>query len=141
MIEIASLQQGLMMLIGTAFPRRCGNCGRVYKSYDEFISKAKPVVRQNDLKVISNDVGNPAAELNRRCVCGSTMLELVQERRSLTPEGRERRVVFDQLLGTLTQIGWSEIDARAALLKTMNGEKSERLVALLKMDLYEKLNN
>lgn len=139
MKEIASLQQGLMMLIGTAFPRRCANCGRVYKTLEEFISKAKPLPRTHSLKAIPDEVGNPASELNRSCVCGSTVLELVQERRALTPEGRKRRKIFGELMETLMQLGWSENDARAALLKTMNGEKSERLVALLKMDFYEKI--
>lgn len=136
MKEIASLQQGLMTLIGTAFPRRCVNCGRVYKSLDEFISHAKPVKRLASLKVIS-DEKNPAVELHRQCECGSAMLELVQERRALTPEGRKRRKIFGELMENLKKLGWSEGDARAALLKTLNGEKSERLVALLKMDTRE----
>lgn len=140
MKEIASLQQGLMTLIGTAFPRRCSNCGRVYESLDQFLNHAKPLPRHNELKVIGNE-GNPAAGLNRSCVCGSTMLELVQERRDLSEEGEKRRRVFGQLMGILKEMGWSENDARSALIKTMNGEKSERLAALLKMSLYEKMED
>lgn len=136
MKEIASLQKGIMTLIGTAFPRRCVHCGRVYKSLDEFMSHAQPVKADSILKAIS-DKNNPAIELNRQCECGSAMLELVQERRSLTPEGRKRRKVFGELMVTLQRLGWSEGDARSALLKTMNGEKSERLVALLKMEVCE----
>ena len=136
MREIASLQKGLITLIGTAFPRRCATCGRVYKSLDEFMSHAQPVKDAYSLKAISDD-NNPAMELNRRCECGSAMLELVQERRSLTPEGRKRRKIFGELMGNLQKLGWSEGDARAALLKTLNGEKSERLVALLKMEVCE----
>ena len=138
MREIASLQQGLMTLIGTAFPRRCSNCGRVYESLEDFLNHAKPIPRQHELKVIGNE-GNPAAGLNRSCECGSTMLELVQERRDLSSDGKKRRQIFGQLMGILKEMGWSENDARSALIKTMNGEKSERLTALLKMDLYEKM--
>ena len=69
------------------------------------------------------------------------MLELVQERRDLSAEGKKRRKIFGQLMGILKEMGWSENDARSALTKTMNGEKSERLAALLKMDLYEKMED
>lgn len=135
MSAIISLQQGLTMLLDTAFPCRCSSCGRVYESLDDFVSHAEPIPKTRGLKAMSAAMASPIEALNRRCACGSTMQQLVQERRSLTPEGRRRRKVFGELMALLASEGWAESDARAALLMTMRGEKSERLSALMRKEI------
>jgi hypothetical protein len=126
------LLRGLQQLAAGAFPRTCPTCGRVYKDFDQFLHDTQPLARHSGLKEVEEEDCSLAVEVYRNCVCGSTLMDLAQDRRDESEEGRKRRSEFEAMLLKLTQRGMAEEVAHAELLKLMHGEVSTVIEQQLK---------
>jgi hypothetical protein len=124
------LFEGLRALAKTAFPKRCNNCGQLYDSEQDFITRTQGVWGKSGLKASVDDDGAPIVELFRNCVCGSTLLDFFNDRRDLSERGQSRRDTFEGLLVYLEARGLERKTAREELLRVLKGEKSERLAKL-----------
>lgn len=124
----AQFLQGLQALAESAFPKRCANCGRVYQSADDFLSQTRHIAAdKSGLKSSTDDDGKVIVEVFRNCICGSTLMDVFNDRRDLSPKGLARREKFDELLEYLLQQGLDFDTARTELLKVLRGEQSEIL--------------
>ena len=116
---------GLRQLADSAFPKRCGNCGREYRTAAEFLAVTQPPrVDSSGLKQSRDDDGSLIVDLFRNCVCGSTLLESFWNRRDLSAEGTVQRKQFEDMVGKLVAKGCSEDIARGELLKLMRGRSN-----------------
>lgn len=121
------IYQGLQALAEAAFPKRCRNCGRVYHDVDSFIAETK-LLKKNEsgLKSTTDEDGAMSVELFRNCPCGSTLMDVFNDRRDISESGLNRRNNFDKLM-TMVQKQY-KVDtntARKELLTIMNGENSK----------------
>lgn len=100
----ADLFGGLVARDEGAFPRRCGNCGRVFETPEQFLAETRAThAGISGLKSTQDDDGSPLVEAFRNCPCGSTLLENFNSRRS---EARlARRQYFDRLMRGLMAEG------------------------------------
>lgn len=122
---------GLQALAETTFPKRCRTCGREYASLQEFIAQTEVIrPRQSGLKESEDDDGRPIVELFRNCVCGSTLMENLNNRRDLSEAGLQRRRRFDDMLVRLMMNGHEHDVAHAALMAYLQGDQGG-LAALL----------
>ena len=120
---------GLRELADTAFPKRCGYCGREYLNSVEFLAATQSLrVNSSGLKQSRDDDDHVIVELFRNCVCGSTLLENFWDRRDLTKEGINRRMLFQEQIRKLVAMGFSAERARGELLKFLRGQPNELLV-------------
>jgi len=120
------IYQGLQSLAETAFPKRCRNCGRLYNDVDAFIKETK-LLRKNEsgLKSTTDEDGSMSVELFRNCPCGSTLMDVFNNRRDISENGINRRNNFDKLMTMIQkQYDVDEKTARQELLTIMNGETS-----------------
>lgn len=119
---------GLRQLTDSAFPKRCGNCGREYRNAGEFLAATGPTrAHTSGLKQSKDDDGSMIVELFRNCVCGSTLLESFWNRRDLSDEGVLRRKRFEVMIGKLVAIGYDAESARGELTKFMRGQPNDVL--------------
>lgn len=122
---------GLQALAETTFPKRCRTCGREYASLQAFIAQTEVIrPRQSGLKESEDDDGRPIVELFRNCVCGSTLMENLNNRRDLSEAGLQRRRRFDDMLVRLMMNGHEHDVAHAALMAYLQGDQGG-LAALL----------
>ena len=127
-----SLFARLRALEESAFPKTCANCGREYRTHEEFLTATHPVRRDHTgLKQSYDDDGAVIVDVFRNCVCGSTLLESFHDRRDTSPAGQKRRARFAEMLSSLVLAGLSESVVRAELLLLMRG-KPNRLVELIR---------
>lgn len=126
--EIQEIFSGLRALVESTFPKRCRNCGREYASSAEFIAATR-AVRPNcsGLKQSLDDDDNPIVEVFRNCECGSTLMEIFNDRRDLSEAGIKRRHRFEEMLGHLVSRGVAREVAYAELIKLMRGQANELL--------------
>lgn len=125
--------RGLTALAEGTFPKRCFTCGRVYESVDDFLRQTGTVNGgRSGLKAVSDDDQHTVVELFRNCVCGSTLMDVFNDRRDLSPQGLHRRRQFDGLLDVLEARGIERGLARHELLRVLRGEHSDLLSALLR---------
>lgn len=126
--NIEELFAGLRELADSAFPKRCGYCGREYRTAAEFLEATQPVrAGVSGLKQSRDDDGLAIVELFRNCVCGSTLLESYWNRRDLSAEGVTRRKRFQDMVSKLIAMGYTAEAARGELLKLMRGKPNELL--------------
>ncbi len=119
---------GLRQLTDSAFPKRCGNCGREYRNAEEFLAATQRTrAHSSGLKQSKDDDGSMIVELFRNCVCGSTLLESFWNRRDLSAEGTLRRKRFEDMIGKLAALGYDAKFARSELIKFMRGQPNEVL--------------
>lgn len=122
---------GLQALAETTFPKRCRTCGREYANLQAFIAQTEVIrPRQSGLKESEDDDGRPIVELFRNCVCGSTLMENLNNRRDLSEAGLQRRRRFDDMLVRLMMNGHEHDVAHAALMSYLHGDQGV-LAALL----------
>jgi hypothetical protein len=121
---------GLRELSKSAFPRKCTTCGRVYDSFEEFVSETRHLKGRSGLleNIGSPEEGDdPIVEIYRNCVCGSTLMEFALNRRDISEHGLRRRAIFNKLLKLLVERGLSGDDARKELLLLLQSGKSQLL--------------
>lgn len=120
--------RGLRELAESAFPKRCANCGKVFETAEAFIAQTRPVrADHTGLKPSRDDSGAAMLELYRNCPCGSTLMDLFNDRRDLSEKGLRRRRRFAELHAYLLERGVPSVTARTELLKMLRGEPSELL--------------
>jgi hypothetical protein len=126
---------GLKALVESAFPKHCGNCGRVYESVEQFIDESR-ALRANvtGLKQGYDDDDVALVELYRNCTCGSTLMDMFANRRDTSRTGEQRRQLFDSSIGYLKNRGMSLPQARQCLLRLLRGEASDADMAMLLRD-------
>ena len=128
---IHQLYEGLVAFSDGLFPKKCSNCGRVYKTAEDYIKETEPVHRGSGLQSFDySKAGKPVVHLYRNCVCGSTLLTLFNDRRDKSEQGQKYRVMFDELLRKIVSKDIDPKNARLELLKVMRGEESEALAKL-----------
>lgn len=114
---------GLRQLTDSAFPKRCGTCGREYRNAAEFFAATRPTQTESSgLKQSRDDDGSTIVDLFRNCVCGSTLLESFWNRRNLSEAGMARRTQFEDLIGRLVATGCDARFARFELVKFVRGQ-------------------
>lgn len=117
---------GLRELAESAFPKSCRNCGRSYRTAQDFINETRPVrPGKSGLKQSYDDDETTIVELYRNCVCGSTMMDFFSDRRDLSAAGERRRSLFEKLLPHLQQKGMDLDQARDYLLQVLRGRKPD----------------
>ncbi|OIQ98917.1 hypothetical protein GALL_190120 [mine drainage metagenome] len=122
------LLAGLRELAESAFPKRCGNCGREYRSTADFLAATRPLrVDCSGLKQSLGDDGKLIVDLFRNCVCGSTLLESFWNRRDTSEDGIGRRMRFQDMVDKLVATGRTAGTARNELLKLMRGQSIDLL--------------
>ncbi len=124
--EIEAIYTGLQALAKSAFPKRCRNCGRLYHDAESFIAETKRLKpNQSGLKSAQNDDGAMTVELFRNCPCGSTLMDVFNNRRDISENGIKRRNNFDRLMEMIQKQYKLDPDtARNELLNIMRGESS-----------------
>lgn len=123
-----TLFEGLTELAASAFPKRCASCGRVYETAAEYLLSTRPISeRRSGLKQSMDDDGSVIVEAFRNCECGSTLMDVFNNRRDLSEAGARRRARFAELLDYLVAQSLDREVARAELLKVLRGEGSEIL--------------
>ncbi len=121
---------GLRALADSAFPKTCRNCGRVYRTADEFLEETQGLARGSGLKSGLTEEDQTVVMLFRNCSCGSTLMDQFENRRDDSPAGVHRRQAFGKILDLLRQRGLEASDARRELLKVVRGETSDLLTQL-----------
>lgn len=118
--ELDSLFEGLNALSASSFPKKCANCGAIYRNVEEYASATDSVHGQSGLKASEDDDGQPILELFRNCSCGSTLLDFFKDRRGTA----EQRLLFDTLLEQVCHEGFDRNFARKELIKIKKGKAS-----------------
>lgn len=117
--------KGLQALAESAFPKRCANCGRVYRTAKEFLEETQAISPGNSgLKSSTDEEGGIVVEVFRNCICGSTLMDCFSNRRDISSLGVARRKRFGELLEFLVKQGVDYNTARTELLKILRGESS-----------------
>lgn len=127
------IYSGLQALAKTAFPKRCRTCGRLYHNAESFIAETKLLnAKHSGLKAAQEDDGSMIVELFRNCPCGSTLMDVFNNRRDVSENGIKRRNNFDKILEMVQHKYNVEKEiARQELLKIMNGEQSDIIKHIL----------
>ena len=115
----------------SAYPKTCGNCGRVYETPDDFFTETGNIKPEDTgLRASNDEVGGVIVEAFRNCLCGSTLMENFADRRDMSPAGHERRERFDQMLNYLVEIGLNADTAYTELLNVARGGESNILAKI-----------
>jgi len=117
----------LRSLIENSFPKRCANCGRVFENLEQYFRETRSLNRPGNPGQSYDDDGTPFVVVSRNCPCGSTLMEIFDDRRGQTEEGGRKRMEFNELLGLLMASGLEEDVVRTELRKAMRGEGSDIL--------------
>ncbi len=128
--ESKELFEGLQALFDSAFPKKCSNCGKLYHSPAEFLTRSQAIPGRSGLKESLDEDDATIVEVFRNCDCGSTLLDFFENRRDSSERGSRRREVFGKMLVLLQSKGLSVEEAREELKGVMNGKPSERLAQL-----------
>ena len=124
----AKLFEGLTELAAGAFPKCCNNCGRIYHDANEYLNATQPIsATRSGLKQSRDEDGHTIVEAFRNCECGSTLMDMFNNRRNVSEEGLKRRQRFGELLEYLVAQSLEREVARAELLKVLRGEGSSIL--------------
>lgn len=121
LIEFETYFQRLQSLEAAFYPKTCNSCGKVYKTPESFLLETRRINNSN-FKVSEDDNGATIIEVFRNCTCGSTLLGNYAERRDLSPEGVQRRKIFDELHAFLVAQGMNPDIARQELRHLFRGQ-------------------
>jgi hypothetical protein len=125
------LFRGLRALTESSFPKTCANCGRVFRTVEQFLLETVQVrATHTGLKEALEEDGSRSVEVYRNCPCGSTLMDVFGNRREGTDSSAEQRKRFDALLELLSLNGLERETARHELLKEMRGGHSDILAKL-----------
>jgi hypothetical protein len=120
----------LRALHETSFPKRCGNCGKVFPSLDQFLSETRAVREASGLTETSLRAQRRLISLFRNCACGSTLMTECRDRRRTDLAGLRQREAFANLLRMMVDRGVRREKARRELLAVMRGAESQLLAGL-----------
>lgn len=130
-----TLLAGLRALAESSFPKRCGNCGKLYRDVADYVLQTAGIqADKSGFKQSYDDDGNPIIELFRNCTCGSTLMDFFNDRRDLSAAGARRRQRFEELLQHLLGRGLERSVARTELLKVARGQPSDIVRAIRPTD-------
>ena len=96
------------------FPKTC-SCGRRYETFADFVAATEGL--GNSGETLRAD-GQNLTNIFRNCICGSTLLVFIQEKRDESPAGLLRRMRYGERLKFLAQQGLSHQEARKVLDST-----------------------
>lgn len=125
--EELDLFKGLKALSDSSFPKRCGNCGRIFNTTEQYLKETEKLFDCSGIKASYDDDEHPILEVYRNCVCGSTLMDFFSDRRDLSEQGQKRRQVFQKILSFLEKRGVAPGIAREELLKFMRSGESDLL--------------
>lgn len=129
--------EGLQALFESAFPKKCGNCGHVYETAEQFFRETQDMPGgRSSLKSAIEDDGYTVVEVFRNCRCGSTMMDEFGCRRDQSEKGAQRRAAFDNMLALLQVRDVPEATARTEIVNFLRG-KPNALKSLLNADSAE----
>lgn len=117
----------LHALVDNSFPRRCGNCDRVFENLDQYFNETRSLNGPDHPGQSYDDDGTSLVVVSRNCACGSTLMGVFEDRRDRSEEGERKRAEFEELLTLLVASGLEEGVARAELRKVIRGEGSDLL--------------
>jgi hypothetical protein len=120
----SSFFKKLQSLSNDSFPKMCGGCGKIYENVEEYIAQTESENAPIDPGESSTGEEKPIVTLFRNCTCGTTLMDVYNDRRDVSRAGRRRREKFGELLENVIEFGLPCNAAREELLKTMRGEKS-----------------
>ena len=119
--------KGLKTLSESSFPKKCGNCGRLFETSQQYLKETEKVGSDSGLKASYDDDDTPILEVYRNCICGSTLMDFFSDRRDLSEKGLRRREIFQKILNFLVEQGVPAQVGREELLKFMKSGESEVL--------------
>jgi hypothetical protein len=122
-----AFREGLQLLDEFSFPKTCSNCGKTYDTLEEFIAETEPVGHPSGLSEMDFGTRPTIVGLYRNCVCRSTLVAGLKNRRGTSEQAVLAREQFDRLLALLEEQGVPRDVGRRELLKVMDGEESELL--------------
>lgn len=80
---------GLFARLDTSFPKKCPNCGRVFRTAEQYFSETQDINNQDrGLKSYVEDDTTTVVEAFRNCPCGSTLMETFDDHREETQRSR-----------------------------------------------------
>jgi hypothetical protein len=132
--KMEKLAVGLRSITTTAFPKKCSVCGKTYTTLMQFIAETSSINRKSGLTADLDHNGLPIVYLIRICACGSTLMDICEDRRD-TKANVNRMESFGKLIKILITNGVDEDHARSELIKYLNGQPStfiDRLAEILK---------
>jgi hypothetical protein len=94
------IEKKLAQIYKEKFPKTCRSCERVYNTRDEYLRATFATEKQG---VLWDSFVNKVQEY-RNCVCGSTLMMMVPDRRDLTEFGIERRRLFKLFSNKIVEI-------------------------------------
>ncbi|MGD9209698.1 MAG: hypothetical protein PVI90_02930 [Desulfobacteraceae bacterium] len=117
--------KGLKALSDSSFPKRCGNCGRVFETAKQYLEETENLNSGIGMKASYDDDDKSILEVYRNCICGSTLMDFFSDRRDLSEKGVKRRENFQKVLNYFEQQGIDPQIGREEILKFMRtGESS-----------------
>lgn len=125
---LSRFYKDLRALEKTTFPKKCLTCGKIYKTFEDFLKKTESTLQTTGLQ--EYEVEKKFVGLFRQCLCHSTLMIPCLDRRDTSPQGEKRRKIFEELLKKLMEAGLEREKGREELLKLLNGEESSDLKGL-----------
>jgi hypothetical protein len=124
------LYRGLRSMAKDSFPKKCPKCGKEYATVEDFFYETQSTWSESGLKQGLSDDDRTIVEVFRNCDCGSTLMEVFQERRDASPLGIERRRLFGHLMEiVMNQARIETTVARNEIIKILRGDQSDILAA------------
>jgi hypothetical protein len=133
---LETFYNGLQSLVDSTFPKKCNNCGKIYKTKHDFLSETIPVKdisledKSGLFEFESGDV-NTTIGVFRNCKCGTTLMADFQDRRENSALGQSRRNKFKKLMDALVEHGVESGVARREILGILRGNHSEIIEEML----------
>jgi hypothetical protein len=100
------IDQKIESLYEGKFPKTCNVCHRVYQDRDDFIAKTTNTAKHG---VSFTEIVNKLQEY-RNCLCGSTLMVMVEDRRDQSLSGEERRQLFLKISKKIEDLTGKETD-------------------------------
>lgn len=127
---------GLQNLVDSTFPKKCNNCGKIYKTKRNFLAETIPVkdiTFEDKSGLFELEGGDLATAIGvfRNCKCGTTLMAGFQDRRDGSSVGGNRRDEFKKLLDLLVEHGIKHNIARSELLEVLRGHPSKIIEDIL----------
>lgn len=124
-----NLYSGLQALSNASFPKKCPTCNKIYETVEIYIKETSELATNKSGLIESYDPFDKhnIVELYRNCSCGSTLMDVFNDRRDLSTNGEKRRLIFKKILSTIIKSGMDKEEARLEILKVMNGKTSKKL--------------